>query len=636
MCEPARPSAPSSAADAVAMARTALAWLACADVTSLPPAVQGDCLRALGDAESLHLAARTRMLTAYRAQAGYEEDGHGSAATWLTWQTRVTSSAAGAAVAWTRRLAAHPAIATALATAAISASWARAICAWSDQLPEASRPDADAILLAAAAGGAELADLAALAQQIRARTAGPDRDADGFEDRWLRLEQTLDGTGSLQGQLTSRCAAALEAVLGTLGRKRGPEDTRSRSQRDHDALEEACRRLLAAGCLPARAGQPVQLQVHMTLDDLLGRPGASDEPAPDARGATAPDTPGAGRPVAGRPATARPPTGGAATGGVVSGGGATGGATTGGGATAGAATGGAAIGGAAFGLAAGPGDECDAAILPVVTGHIDPTILDRLAAAVLHGNGVAESGPVCPGTAAGPAGPGHSCAGNQNVPGTCTAPGHQAARAAEGAEQAGTAEGAERAGTAERAVRAGTAEGAVRTGTAERAERAGTAEGAGTATESPASRMRAERAARQLLVRWAVALLSGPFGLAAALRTGLPHDAVASVSLPLDVGALTDTIPVHLRRAVTVRDPRCRFPGCDQPAAACQPHHVVPRARGGPTSLGNLINLCAFHHLTVIHRWGWAIRLHADGTVTATSPEGSRVLRSHSPPARAA
>ena len=599
MCELAKLSAPSCAADAVAMARTALAWLASADVTSLPPAAQGDCLRALADAESLHLAARTRMLTAYRAQAGYEEDGHGSAATWLTWQTKVTSSAAAAAVAWTRRLAAHPAIAAALAGAAISTSWARAICAWSDQLPEASRPDADAILLAAAAGGAELADLAALAQQIRARTAGPDRDGDGFEDRWLRLEQTLDGAGSLQGQLTTRCGAALEAVLGTLGRKRGPEDTRSRSQRDHDALEEACRLLLAAGCLPARAGQPVQLQVHMTLDDLLGRPGASPESAPEAPGASAPARPGAGRPSASRTATAGA-VGGAGAGGAESGGAATGGAAsagpaTGGGATAGAvargaAAGWAATGRAAFGLAAGPGDECDAAILPVVTGHIDLAILDQLAAAVLHGNGgAAETGPVYQAAAAtGPVKPGRSGTGDQQCAEAGTAPCCRAR------------------------------------------------EPAGTPMESPASRMRAERAARQLLVRWAVALLSGPFGLAAALRTRLPHDAVASVSLPLDVGALTDTIPVHLRRAVTVRDPRCRFPGCDQPAAACQPHHVVPRSRGGPTSLGNLINLCAFHHLTVIHRWGWAIRLHADGTVTATSPDSSRVLRSHSPPARAA
>ena len=127
----------------------------------------------------------------------------------------------------------------------------------------------------------------------------------------------------------------------------------------------------------------------------------------------------------------------------------------------------------------------------------------------------------------------------------------------------------------------------------------------------------------------------GPAGWPAYLRTRLPDDLVASVSLPLDIGAVTDTIPVHLRRAVTVRDRHCRFPGCTQPASACQPHHIIPRAQGGPTSLTNLINLCSFHHLIAIHRWGWGIALHPDGTVTATSPDG-RTLHSHSPPATAA
>ena len=41
--------------------------------------------------------------------------------------------------------------------------------------------------------------------------------------------------------------------------------------------------------------------------------------------------------------------------------------------------------------------------------------------------------------------------------------------------------------------------------------------------------------------------------------------------------------------------------------------------------------MCTFHHLIAIHRWGWAITLNPDGTVTATSPYG-QTLHSHSPP----
>jgi hypothetical protein len=108
------------------------------------------------------------------------------------------------------------------------------------------------------------------------------------------------------------------------------------------------------------------------------------------------------------------------------------------------------------------------------------------------------------------------------------------------------------------------------------------------------------------------------------------------VSLPLDIGAATETIPAHLRRAVTARDEHCRFPGCQQRPAACHVHHLIPRAEGGPTALGNLLLMCSFHHLIAVHRWGWAIVLHPDGTTTATSPDRTRTLHSHSPPATAA
>jgi hypothetical protein len=145
---------------------------------------------------------------------------------------------------------------------------------------------------------------------------------------------------------------------------------------------------------------------------------------------------------------------------------------------------------------------------------------------------------------------------------------------------------------------------------------------------SPATRHRLRRA----LLGLAVDALSGPGGLAARLRTARGGGPLASASLPLDIGAGTDTIPAHLRRAVTTRHPHCVFPGCDQPTAVCDIHHLIPRARGGPTSLHHLVPLCTFHHLTAIHRWGWQLTLHPDGTTTATSPDGTRTLHSHGPP----
>ncbi|MGH3276504.1 MAG: HNH endonuclease signature motif containing protein, partial [Streptosporangiaceae bacterium] len=141
---------------------------------------------------------------------------------------------------------------------------------------------------------------------------------------------------------------------------------------------------------------------------------------------------------------------------------------------------------------------------------------------------------------------------------------------------------------------------------------------------------------RDTVLRYAVGVLSGPGGLAAALRAGTSGPHAAGVSLPLDVGAATATVPLHLWRAVIIRDRHCAFPGCAQRPAGCQVHHVIPRSAGGPTALTNMVLLCTYHHLIAIHRQGWKLVLHGDGTTTATSPGGHRIYHSHSPPAAAA
>jgi HNH endonuclease len=137
------------------------------------------------------------------------------------------------------------------------------------------------------------------------------------------------------------------------------------------------------------------------------------------------------------------------------------------------------------------------------------------------------------------------------------------------------------------------------------------------------------------LLRWSLDLWFGPGGLAGHLRGTLPGAPFNTLSQPLDLGRATRTIPPHLRTAVIQRDKHCQFPGCTQPPSVCEVHHLIPWTKGGPTSLGNLRLLCRFHHLIVIHRWGWTITCHPDGTRTATSPDG-RTLHSHGPPPQAA
>ncbi|HXW45618.1 MAG TPA: DUF222 domain-containing protein [Streptosporangiaceae bacterium] len=451
---------PDGPAQALAALTGALDYLAHADPAEWDEDVQAGCLRALAAAESRQTAAHARVLAVFSVPGGgLARDGHHSPRMWLSWQTQATRRAASAQVSWMRRLTEHPVLGEALADARLSVSWARQFADWSERLPAETRDGADTELVTAACRGAGLADLARIAEEQRREHAAADGDDDGFEDRAVRIGTTFGGAGRIEGDLTGRCAAAVTAVLDSLSAVRGPEDDRTVVQRQHDALEEACTRLIAAGMLPQRAGQPVRLDLEITLDQLTENTG---------------------------------------------------------------------------GLA------CDALVQPMITGQVDYGLLDTLAQA-----------------------------------------GHKAELAA-----------------------------------------------AMTGREADAR--------HGLLTGQAIALLSGPSGRAAALRRKIAGGPAVPLSLPLDIPGTFDTIPVHLRRAVRKRDRHCRFPGCDMPPAGCDIHHLIHRKDGGRHALHNLTMLCRFHHLIAIHTWGWTLTLNPDGTTTATSPDGQRVLQSHPPPVQAA
>jgi hypothetical protein len=519
-------SVPSSAAEALAGLEASLGYLAGAEVADWPAGALAGCLRALGRAESMHLAAQSRVMAAFNAQAGFQVDGQATIRAWLRWQTQVTRGGAGAAAEWMKRLAVHPRVLSALAAGQVTSSFARLICEASELLAPELREEADEILLAAAVGGATQADLVMLAQEMRERSAPPDTDGpdagddeDGFAGRRVQLDVHFRGRGRLDGDLTPECTAALAALFGALGKKAGPEDTRTQAQRDHDALEEAARRLIGGG-LPDTAGQPTQVQLHVTLDQLRDLPGAAAaERAWAAARAAADGTPGW-----------------------------------------------------VYSRAAAEAYACDAQLIPVVTGHLDQAALDAVTDRYLAG----FRRPDC------------QC-------GSCTCPPGPGVAGAAGSPGQGGPGGA-----------------------------------------APLS-ARTRRRLQDSLLAYAADILSGPAGLAAFLRTGLlAHDFPATASLPLDTGASSAAVPPHLRRLVILRDRHCAFPGCWQKPGRCQAHHLIPRAKGGVTALHNLALLCSFHHLIAVHRWGWTLALNADGTTTATSPDGKRALHSHGPPGAAA
>ncbi len=113
---------PGSVSEALAALHGALGFLADADATALTASEQAECLRGLERAESARIAARSSVLAAFTANGVFADDGHRGPTSWLRWQTRITGSAAAGAVAWMRRLSAHPAVRDALAGGSISAS----------------------------------------------------------------------------------------------------------------------------------------------------------------------------------------------------------------------------------------------------------------------------------------------------------------------------------------------------------------------------------------------------------------------------------------------------------------------------------------------------------------------------------
>ena len=214
---------------------------------------------------------------------------------------------------------------------------------------------------------------------------------------------------------------------------------------------------------------------------------------------------------------------------------------------------------------------CDASVIPVVTGEVNPAALDHLVELCVQLDKLGHTG----------TGTGGQGDGSDGIPGGGSAGGNAGGQGAPGPDAA-----------------------------------------------------RGWEALEQAIIGQAVELMSGPGGLASFLRRRQLGARLGGPSLPLDVGVSRD-IPAAIRRAVILRDQHCRFPGgCDQPAAACEVHHLTHQADGGKTAVTDCALFCTFHHQMVIHQWGWTVVLNPDGTTTAWNKDKTKVIHSHSPPAR--
>jgi len=92
---------------------------------------------------------------------------------------------------------------------------------------------------------------------------------------------------------------------------------------------------------------------------------------------------------------------------------------------------------------------------------------------------------------------------------------------------------------------------------------------------------------------------------------------------PLSVGRRTRSVPPAIRRALTARDGRCQFPGCERHRFV-DAHHIVHWSQGGETSLDNLVLLCRHHH-RLVHEGGYSLSVTADGRRVFHDPADRKI-----------
>jgi HNH endonuclease len=92
----------------------------------------------------------------------------------------------------------------------------------------------------------------------------------------------------------------------------------------------------------------------------------------------------------------------------------------------------------------------------------------------------------------------------------------------------------------------------------------------------------------------------------------------------LDAGRRRRRATAALRRAVRDHG-RCQFPGCN--SRRTDIHHIIAWARGGPTSLANLLLLCEAHHV-IVHALGYRITAVTGCGWDFTWPDGRHVPNS--------
>ncbi|MFN2561320.1 MAG: DUF222 domain-containing protein, partial [Jatrophihabitans sp.] len=178
-----------------------------------------------------------------------------------------------------------PATAAASAAGEISGAHATVITKCIEQIPAEIAHEAAPVaerMLVEAARHEHPALLATTARMLLMRL-DPDgaepRDAEMERKRGYGLRKFADGSSTPYGRFDPEVTAMWEAVLDSLAAPLpaadGMADDRTPSQRRHDAMGEAARRLLGSDTLPSTGGTPVTVMATITMQELIDKAGVA-------------------------------------------------------------------------------------------------------------------------------------------------------------------------------------------------------------------------------------------------------------------------------------------------------------------------------------------------------------------------
>lgn len=219
-----------------------------------------------------HLLARlqaqhARTVRVFDERRAFEGTGSPSTAAWLQAKAHVSGAVSAETVAVARDLAVIGGAAEAFEAGEITASHAAAIARHVRSMgPELAARSADILVRTARTDRPEAVLTLSRNLRIAGDPEGALRDYESLRRRrFLRLAQCADGMVSVDGMLDPETGAKVRTALDSLSRPVA-HDSRSASQRCHDALGEVCERVMSRALVPTKHG----IRPHLTMIVPLG------------------------------------------------------------------------------------------------------------------------------------------------------------------------------------------------------------------------------------------------------------------------------------------------------------------------------------------------------------------------------